>query len=134
MPGRVRTLPKAKSTNFVRKSDQFLRSAESALERGDWDAVVSHAVHAGISMADALTVFYLGQCSASQDHREVLRLLDSVRFEQAELTRNKRHLSDLLGAKNAAEYEDRMMRESDANQAIEYCARFCEWAREKLPG
>ncbi len=85
-------------------------------------------------MADALTVFYLGQRSASQDHREVLRLLDSVRLERGELNRNKRHLSNLLAAKNAAEYEDRLLSESDAINALEHCRRFCQWARGKLPG
>jgi len=133
VPDRVRSLPKAKSTNFVRKSEQFLRSSESAVERGDWDAAVSHAVHAGMCIADALTVFYLGQRSSSQDHRDVLRLVDSVRFERGELNRNKRHLSDLLATKNAAVYEDRLLSESDAIGAVEHCRRFCRWARGKLP-
>ncbi len=84
-------------------------------------------------MADALTVFYLDQRSASQDHRDVLRLLDSVRFERGELNRNKRHLSDLLATKNAAEYEDRLLSESDAIGSLEHCRRFCRWARGKLP-
>lgn len=84
-------------------------------------------------MADALTVFYLGQRSASQDHRDVLRLLDSVRFDRGELSRNKRHLSDLLATKNAAEYEDRLLSEPDAIGALGHCRRFCRWARGKLP-
>ncbi len=129
----MRSLPKAKFTNFVRKSEQFLRSSESAAERGDWDAAMSHAVHAGISMVDALTVFYLGQRSASQAHGDALRLLDSVRLERGELDRNKRHLSKLLALKNTAEYEDRMLSESNAIHALEDCRRFCEWARRRLP-
>lgn len=129
----MRSLPKTKYTNFVRKSEQFLRSSESAAERGDWDAAVSHAVHAGISMADALTVFYLGQRSASQDHGNILRLLDSIRLERGELDRNKRHLSKMLALKNRAEYEDRMLRESDAIHALEDCRRFCDWARRRHP-
>ena len=129
----MRTLPKSKSTNFVRKSEQFLRSSESAAERKDWDAAVSHAVHAGMCMADAVTVFYVGQRSASQDHREVLRLLDSVGLGRGELNRNKRHLSTLLATKNAAEYEERLLSESDAINAVEHCRRFCQWARGKLP-
>ncbi len=133
MPNRVRTLPKAKSTNFVRKSEQFLRSSESAAERGDWDAAVSHAVHAGMCMGDALTVFYIGQRSASQDHREVLRLLDSIGVGRSELNRNRRHLATLLATKNAAEYEDRLLSESDAIHALEHSRRFCQWASGKLP-
>jgi hypothetical protein len=85
-------------------------------------------------MADALTVFFLGQRSASQDHREVLRLLDSTRIERGELNRNNRHFSNLLAAKNVAEYEERLLSESDAVNALEHSTRFCEWARRKLPG
>lgn len=81
-----------------------------------------------------MTVFYLGQRSALQDHREVLRLLDSVRLERGELNRNKRHLSNLLATKNSAEYEDRLLSESDAINALEHCRRFSQWARGKLPG
>lgn len=84
-------------------------------------------------MTDALTVFYLGQRSASQDHRDALRLLGSVRFERDELARNRRHLSNLLATKNAAEYEDRLLGESDTIRALEHCRRFCRWARGKLP-
>lgn len=84
-------------------------------------------------MADALTVFYLGQRSASQDHREVLRLLELIRLERGELNRNKRHLSNLLSAKSAAEYEERLMSESESMAALEHCRRFCKWARSKLP-
>lgn len=129
----MRTPSRAKITNFVRKSEQFLRSSESAAERRDWDAVVSHAVHAGICMADALTVFYLGHLSSSQDHRDVLRLLDSVGLSRGELDRKRRHLSALVAMKNAAEYEDRLLSESDAIRALEHGRRFCQWAKGKLP-
>lgn len=118
----------------MRKSDEFLRSAESAMERGDWDSTVSNAAHACISTTDALTVFYLGQRSASQDHQEGLRLLASIDVGRGELDRNKRHVSALLEVKNRAEYEERLIVESDARSALEHCRRFRQWAKQKLPG
>ncbi len=127
MPGRVRTVPRSKATNFARKSDQFLRSAEAAVERGDWDAAVSSAVHAGIAMADALTVFYLGRRSASQGHAGSLRLLESVSLQPQEIARNGRHLSSLLAAKTRAEYEGRLRSRSDPEEALEHARRFCRW-------
>ncbi len=54
-------------------------------------------------------------------------------MERRELSHNKRHLSALLEAKNVAEYEERLLRESDATTVIEHCRRFREWARGKLP-
>ncbi len=132
MPGRVRTVPKSKSANFVRKSEQFLRAAEAAGARGDWDAAVSSAVHAGIAMADALTVFYLGQRSASQEHGGSIRLLESVSLGSDDIARNARHLSSLLAAKTRAEYEERLLSSSDAEDALVHARRFCHWGREKL--
>jgi len=84
-------------------------------------------------MADAPTGFYLGQRSSSQDHRDVLRLVDSVRFQRGELNRNRRHLSDPLATKTAAEHEDRLPSEYDAIGALEHCRRFCRWGWGKLP-
>ena len=118
----------------MRKSEQFLRSAESAAEREDWDAAVSHAVHAGIAMADALTVFYLGERSASQDHHGSFRLFEGLPLEREEVARNGRHLSSLIAAKTRAEYEERLLAERDAANALEHAKRFCRWARDQLAG
>ena len=65
MAARTRRLGKEKYSNYLRKSDEFYRSAEEASKRGDWTAAVSNAVHASISMADALTVFYIGERSTA---------------------------------------------------------------------
>lgn len=134
MPSRIRTVARGKYVNFLRKSDEFYRSAENALERGDWNAAVSHAVHASISMADALATFYLAQRSASQDHAGTVELLGSIDVDPRELDRNKRHLSALLEVKGIAEYEERLLEESDARRTLEHCRRFRQWAKGKLPG
>lgn len=83
-------------------------------------------------MADALTVFYLGERSASQGHRGSLPLFESLPLDPEELARNGRHLSSLLAAKTKAEYEERLLTEADAEDALEHGRRFCRWAREKL--
>ncbi len=121
-----------KSANFARKSEQFLRSAEGAAERGDWDAAVSSAVHAGIAMADALTVFYLGERSASQEHGGSLRLLGSLPLGSEAVARNGRHLSSLLAAKTKAEYEERLLGKADAEDALEHARRFYRWGGDNL--
>jgi len=110
-----------------------MRSAGSAAERGDWDAAVSHAVHAAISMADALTVFYHGERSASQDHRGLLRLLKSLPIEPGEFACIERHVASLLAAKSTAEYEERLLTSSVASEALDHARRFVRWARGNLP-
>lgn len=84
-------------------------------------------------MADALAVFYLAQRSAAEDHARNVELLGLIEMERQELSRNRRHLSALLEVKNAAEYEERLLRESDAKTVLEHCRRFREWAKGKLP-
>lgn len=101
--------------------------------RKDWDATVSNAVHAGISAADAICVWHLGGRPAGQDHSESQRLLYSLPFDPKENDRNAKHLSKLLEVKNAAQYEERPMGQSDAEEALTQASRFREWMKKKVP-
>ncbi len=127
-------MEKERYSNYLRKSDEFYRSAQEAEKRGDWTALVSNAVHSAISMADALTVFYAGERSTAQSHNEVMRLLATLGVDRDELDRNMRHLSSLLELKNLAEYEDRLPTQKEAKSAIQNADRFRRWVLSKLPG
>jgi len=131
---RTRRVGKERYSNYLRKSDEFHRSAQEAAKRGDWTALVSNAVHSAISMADALTVFYAGERSTGQSHNEVLRLLATLKVARDELDRNMRHLSSLLDLKNVAEYEDRLPTQNEAESAMQNADRFRRWVLSKLPG
>jgi len=130
---RTRRVGKERYLNYLRKSDEFYRSAEQAARRGDWTAVVSNAVHSGISVADALTVFYAGERSTARDHDEVMRLRAALGINRAELDRNMRHLSSLLEVKNLAEYEDRLPSKNEAESALRNAGRFRKWVLARLP-
>ena len=117
----------------MRKSEEFQRAANSATERGDWDAAVANAVHSGISMADAVAVFYLGKRSAAQDHEESVSLLEQLDVDKKEVGRAASHLTELLKVKNLAEYEERLLARQDSEQAMKHLGRFKTWARGKLP-
>ena len=134
METRTRRVGKEKYSNYLRKSDEFYRSAQEAAKRGDWTALVSNAVHSGISMADALTVFYAGERSTAQSHNGVMRLLATLGIARNELDRNMRHLSSLLEVKNLAEYEDRLPGRGEAESAVRNANRFRRWVLTKLPG
>ena len=133
MVARARRVGKEKYSNYLRKSDEFYRSAAEAAKREDWTAVVSNAVHSGISMADALTVFYAGERSTAQDHDEVMRLLATLGIARNELDRNMKHLFSLLEVKNLAEYEDRLPGQSEAESAMRNADRFRTWVLSRLP-
>ena len=104
-----------------------------AVGREDWDAAVACAVHSGISMADALAVFYLGKRSAAQEHEEAVALLLQVGIDRREVERASSHLTELLKVKNRAEYEERLLGQRNSEQAMKHLSRFKAWAQGKLP-
>ncbi len=132
MPPRTRPVPRANYRNYLRKSDEFFRSAEQAMTRGDWDAAVSHAIHATVCASDALAVFYSGGRSAGESHEETLRQLAGLRVDRKELDRNLAHLRALLQLKTTAEYEDRLLAEGEASASLQLAERFRDWAMAKV--
>jgi hypothetical protein len=117
----------------VRKSDEFERAAVHAARQKDWDAAVANAVHSGISMADAVAVFYLGKRSAPQEHEESVALLLQLGIDRREVERAASHLTELLKVKNRAEYEERLLGQRDSEQAMKHLGRFKAWVGGKLP-
>ncbi|MEK6987933.1 MAG: HEPN domain-containing protein [Candidatus Thermoplasmatota archaeon] len=132
MAPKTRSVSKAKYRNYLRKSDEFYRSARQALDRGDWNAAVSHAIHSALCASDAVTVFYSGTRSAAEGHAEMLRLLAGLKVDRKEVDRNLAHLRALLQLKTTSEYEDRLLGERDATMSLQHADRFREWAPAKL--
>ncbi|HII39789.1 MAG TPA: hypothetical protein HA326_01055 [Thermoplasmata archaeon] len=133
MKGRTRAVSKEKYVIYMKRSSEFQSIAETAMDKGFWDVAVANAVHAGISMADALAVYYLGLRSAAQEHGESIQLLYRIGVDRKELERNTKHLTDLLDVKSLAEYEERSLKSDDAEVAVKKSKRFRVWATAKLP-
>jgi len=93
---------------------------------------VINAVHSGISACDAVTVFMLGVRHAGERHEDAVSLLQTVGLPKDILASKSKQLSRLLGIKNAAEYEERLMNENDAKEAVRDAERFISWVREFL--
>ena len=131
--------PRTRSTGplayraYLRKSDEFARSAEEALARGDWNAAVSTAVHAAINPTDALTSFHAGLRSRGESHGDLLRLLSGLKIERKELDPNVAHLRALPQLKTTAEYEEGLLGERPARTACEHARRIRAWVRGKVP-
>ena len=130
---RTRKVDKAGCTAYRERSDQFEASARDAAAKRRWDAAVGNAVHAAISLADALTVWHLGMRCASSDHAEALELFHQLSFSRKELDENGKRLSKLLDLKNSAEYEERNLLERDWTEAEPQMSRFRKWGLTKLP-
>lgn len=132
MSTRVRHVNKSLFKNYLKKSEECLKTAQECFRNGRWNAAVINAVHCGISACDSLTVFMLGVRHAGERHQDAISLLQTVNLPRKVITSKSRQLSRLLGIKNAAEYEERLMRESEAKEAIRDAERFFNWIKELL--
>jgi len=109
-----------------------LGAALDCLRSARWNAAVINAVHCGINACDALTVFMLGVRHAGERHEDAISLFQTVGLSRDVLTAKGKQLSRLLGIKNAAEYEERLMNENDAREAARDAERFFNWVKEFL--
>jgi hypothetical protein len=65
-------------------------------------------------------------------HEDAISLFQTVGLPRDVLTAKSKQLSRLLGIKNAAEYEERLMDEDDAKEAVRDAERFFSWVKEFL--
>jgi HEPN domain-containing protein len=129
---RTRTVKRELYKNYMKKSEEFYRGMEYSFEAGDWNACVVNAVHCAISNADTMTVFYLGFRYAGEKHNDVLQLLKEIDTDSKEIQSKNRQRSSLLSIKNRAEYEERLMRKKEAENAIKAAKRYHEWVKNKI--
>ena len=132
MSVRVRHVDKSAFRNYLKKSEECFVAAHECLKAGRWNAAVISAVHCGISACDALTVFMLGVRHAGDRHEDAISLLQTTGLPRDVLTTKSKQLTRLLGIKNAAEYEERLMNENDAREAVRDAERFFSWVQEFL--
>ena len=128
---KTRSVSRERHATYLKKAREFLRAAESSLKSSDWDAVGLNAVHAAISAADALLVYYGGVRSTGDSHHDVAGLLrQHIKDEQ--LGPKIQTLSKVLGYKNLAAYEDREVTEAEGRDAERLARRFLDWAQSRL--
>jgi hypothetical protein len=124
----TRSIDRNAARKYLAKAGEFLATAETALGDERWNAAGLNAIHAGISAADAVVVASAGVRSAAKDHGAIVDLLQSSvdRVPAASM----RQLSGLLGMKNTVEYEQRLLKASEARTLVQQAGRFCAWATE----
>jgi len=129
---RTRYVNKNLYTNYLQKSGEFLETAKEAYSKSRWNAVVLNSIHSAISASDSLTVFFNEVRSAGESHEDVISLLKNLGLDQLEINNKIKQLQRLLQIKNAAEYEEKLMSENDAENSVRDAERFLGWVKEKL--
>ena len=118
--------------NYLQKAAECWEEAQIAQAGSRWNAAVVNAVHTAISAADALCVFYKGVRSAGDRHEDVLTVLRSLGLDREQTDAKARQLQRVLQIKNTAEYEEKLMSATDAENALRDTERFFSWVKEKL--
>lgn len=127
MEFKTRHVDRSLFKKYLRKAEENLETAKDCIKAGRWNAAVVNAVHCGISACDALTVFMIGVRHVGERHEDAIGLLLSLGLPKEILSSKGRQLSRLLGIKNAAEYEERLMTESEAREAVRDAERLFQW-------
>lgn len=123
---------KADYANYLKKAVEFHDAMQESLSRAKWNAVGLNAIHAGISAADALLVFFHGVRSASPKHDDVIKLITSL-ISHKDIKSQALHLRSLIHMKNIVEYEVRLIDRDEALSLSKHASRFLEWVRSLLP-
>ena len=123
---------KSDFSNYVKKAEEFHGAMQDSLSRGKWNAVGLNAIHAGISAADALLVFFHGVRSTSPKHDDIIKLITSL-IPHKDIKNQATHLRRLIYMKNIVEYEVRLIDRDEALALSRHASRFLEWVRTMLP-
>lgn len=91
-------------------------------------------IHSGIASLDALCVYYLGQRHAGQNHEDAIILFRSIRQLDREDTDSMvNRVTKILKMKNMAEYEERLVHQTEAQSILKDAERLLEAVKNKLP-
>ncbi len=132
MPVKTRHVDRSLFGNYLKKAHENFEAVRDGIDNGRWNAAVMNAVHCGVNACDAVTVFTIGLRHAGERHEEAIALLQSLNLDKEVVVSKTRQLSRLLGVKNAAEYEERLMSKRDAQEAAINAERLLRWAEELL--
>jgi hypothetical protein len=96
----------------------------------NYAAVLS--IHSVISACDAICAKFLQLRHGGVDHMQAVELLGSLPFERSEIESKLKQARRIISLKNAAEYEDRLIKQTEAHEMLKDAQRLVEWVENKL--
>ncbi len=129
---KTRETAKSAYSNYLQKAEECFHAALMSMEYAEWNAAAINAIHSCISASDAMCAYYLGRRHSGEDHNDVATLFKSIRNDDG-INTNAGRIIKILRTKNMAEYEDRLVRKSEAESIFKDCERFLEYVKKQLP-
>jgi len=121
-------------TNYLVRAEECLSAAKNSLNLHQWNASAISAIHSGIASLDALCVYYLGQRHAGQNHEDAITLFRGIKqFDREDMDTIANRVIKILKMKNMAEYEERLVHQTEAQNILKDAERLFEVIKTKLP-
>ena len=121
-------------TNYLVRAEECLNAAKHSLSLNQWNASAISAIHSGIASLDALCVYYLGQRHAGQNHEDAITLFRNIKqLPREDIDAIANRIIKILKMKNMAEYEERLVHQTEAQNIIKDAERLFEAVKSKLP-
>lgn len=102
-----------------------------SFDNNEWNACVINAIQSAIASADALCIFKKGVRHAGERHEDAIALFLDIDTNDQEIKNNSKKLSKLLSIKTDAEYGEKLMKQSDANEAKVSATRLFQFVKNR---
>ena len=128
---KTRDVPKAQYANYLKRAEECLTAAQLAYEREEWNSSAINSIHAVISLADAMCVYFLGKRHSGENHNDAASLFKSIKADE-DISANANRILRVLQMKNMAEYEERLVNRSEADKMLKDAERLAEFVKKRI--
>ncbi len=129
---KTREVDRGLYVNYLQKGEENLFTANKALSDRVYNSAAVSAVHAAISSADAYCVFGLKKRCASENHKDTAILIGEVPARQGLSEKIKKLFESIIRIKHMAEYEERLVRQKEAEKAVKEAGELLNLIKSEL--
>ncbi len=115
----TKTVDKSMYANYLKKAVENCIAAENTLKEGAYNAAGVSAVHAAISAIDAYCVYAMAKRCSSTSHEDAADLAKTAPYPDSEKTAVVKAFTSVIRIKNMAEYEERLLKQKEAEKAVQ---------------
>ncbi|HBJ72735.1 MAG TPA: hypothetical protein DDY88_03260 [Actinobacteria bacterium] len=114
--------------SFLKKSEEYLASAEDNLAAGRHTPAAGDAIHAGISAKDAIVTALTGSTTRGKDHNAAAKELGATLGKRSEAAAAEKALRELTSAKSSVEYGSALISNAKAEPLVRRARMLVELA------
>jgi len=129
---RIRSVGPAAQQNYLRRAQQTLQAMQHSADKGNWAAVAAIAPVCAIAAADAVVAHVAGIVAKDADHAMAVELLLAHGGELDGVRQAAQHLRRLLERKTMAQYGERPITASMAQNMLTHAERLVAWVEGQL--